>query len=54
MQDSTTIFERFSQRARKAMTCTWQEAIKLNHDYLGTEHMLLGIAVPYPLVRSFL
>jgi len=32
-----------SKRAGKAMTCAEKEAERLNHDYIGTEHILLGI-----------
>jgi len=37
------MFERFTERARKAMALANQEAQRLNHDYIGTEHALLGL-----------
>ena len=37
------MFERFTDRARKVMALANQEAQRYNHDYIGTEHMLLGI-----------
>ena len=37
------MFDRFTDRARKVITLARQEAQRLNHDYLGTEHILLGL-----------
>ena len=37
------MFERFTDRARKVMGFANQEAQRLNHDYIGTEHILLGL-----------
>jgi len=37
------MFERFTDRARKVMALANQEAQRFNHEYLGTEHMLLGL-----------
>ena len=37
------MFERFTDRARRAMTLANQEAMRLKHDHLGTEHLLLGL-----------
>ncbi len=37
------LFEKFTARARKVMGLARQEAERLNHDYIGTEHMLLGL-----------
>lgn len=37
------MYERFTDEARKAMQLATQEAIWFNHDYVGTEHMLLGL-----------
>src|SRR5512132_2541635 len=37
------MFERFTDRARKVMALANQEAQRLNHEYLGTEHILLGL-----------
>ncbi|MBL7073208.1 MAG: ATP-dependent Clp protease ATP-binding subunit [Candidatus Omnitrophica bacterium] len=36
-------FNRFTERARKVILLAKEEAKKLNHDYIGTEHMLLGL-----------
>ncbi|MEO0084862.1 MAG: ATP-dependent Clp protease ATP-binding subunit, partial [candidate division WOR-3 bacterium] len=35
--------ERFTERVRKVISLARQEAIRLHHDYIGTEHLLLGI-----------
>jgi len=37
------MFERFTDRARKVMQLARQEALRFNHDNVGTEHILLGI-----------
>ncbi|MBI4617373.1 MAG: ATP-dependent Clp protease ATP-binding subunit, partial [Planctomycetes bacterium] len=37
------MFDRFTDRARKVMTLARQEAQRLNHEYIGTEHILLGL-----------
>lgn len=37
------MFEKFSDRARKVMANANHEAHRLKHDYLGTEHILLGL-----------
>ncbi|MFH1023117.1 MAG: ATP-dependent Clp protease ATP-binding subunit [Planctomycetota bacterium] len=37
------MFDRFTERARKVMALARQEAQRLNHDYIGTEHILLGL-----------
>ncbi len=37
------MFDRFTDRARKVMTLARQEAQKFNHEYIGTEHILLGL-----------
>lgn len=36
-------YERFTDRARKAMQLANQAAQRMNHEYIGTEHMLLGV-----------
>src|SRR5438876_10530333 len=36
------MYERFTDRARKVMQLANQEAQRLNHEYIGTEHILLG------------
>lgn len=37
------MFERYSENARKVMERAAQEAQKLSHDHIGTEHILLGL-----------
>lgn len=37
------MYERFTDRARKTMAFANQEAQRLNHEYIGTEHILLGL-----------
>ncbi|HTV48078.1 MAG TPA: ATP-dependent Clp protease ATP-binding subunit [Phycisphaerae bacterium] len=36
-------YERFTDRARKVMALANQEAQRFNHEYIGTEHILLGL-----------
>ncbi|MDD5634273.1 MAG: Clp protease N-terminal domain-containing protein, partial [Candidatus Omnitrophica bacterium] len=36
-------FNRFTERARKVILLAKEEAKRLNHDYIGTEHILLGL-----------
>jgi ATP-dependent Clp protease ATP-binding subunit ClpA len=36
-------FERFSERARKVLQLAQEEAQRFNHNYIGTEHLLLGL-----------
>jgi ATP-dependent Clp protease ATP-binding subunit ClpA len=37
------MFERFTDRARKVMALANEEAQRFNHEYIGTEHILLGL-----------
>jgi len=37
------MFERFTDRARRAVVLAQHEARLLNHNYIGTEHLLLGL-----------
>jgi ribosomal protein S18 acetylase RimI-like enzyme len=37
------VFERFTDRARHAVVLAQEEARLLNHNYIGTEHLLLGL-----------
>jgi len=39
----TSRFEKFSERARRVLTSAQEEAQALNHSYIGTEHILLGL-----------
>ena len=36
-------FEKFSERARRVLTLAQEEAQRFNHNYIGTEHILLGL-----------
>ena len=36
-------FDRFTVRARKVLTLAQEEAQRLQHNYIGTEHLLLGL-----------
>ena len=36
-------FDKFSERARRVLTLAQEEAQRLNHSYIGTEHILLGL-----------
>jgi len=36
-------FEKFSERARRTLTLAQEEARHLNHSFIGTEHILLGL-----------
>jgi len=36
-------FEKFSERARRVLSLAQEEAQRFNHNYIGTEHVLLGL-----------
>ncbi len=36
-------FDRFTKRARRVLALAQEEALRLNHNYIGTEHLLLGL-----------
>ena len=36
-------FDKFTERARKVLTLAQEEAQRINHNYIGTEHLLLGL-----------
>src|SRR2546430_16197528 len=40
---SNEMFERFTDRARRVVVLAQEEARMLNHNYIGTEHILLGL-----------
>jgi ATP-dependent Clp protease ATP-binding subunit ClpC len=40
------MFERFTDQARRVVVIAQDEARRLNHDYIGTEHILLGLLRP--------
>jgi len=37
------MFERFTDRARRVVVRAQEEARRLDHDYVGTEHILLAL-----------
>ena len=37
------MFERFADRTRRVVVLAQEEARMLNHNYIGTEHILLGL-----------
>ena len=37
------MFERFTERARQVVVLAQEEARTLGHNYIGTEHILLGL-----------
>lgn len=37
------MFNRFTQRAQKVLQLAQEEAIRLKHESIGTEHILLGL-----------
>jgi len=39
----TSLFERFTDRARRVVVLAQDESRRLNHNYIGTEHILLGL-----------
>src|SRR5579872_1329862 len=43
MTMSNGSFDRFTERARKVLTLAQEEAQRFNHNYIGTEHLLLGL-----------
>ena len=38
------MFEQFTERARKVLGLAYEEAERLRHDYVGTEHVLVGLS----------
>ncbi len=36
-------FDKFTERARRVLTLAQEEALRFNHNYIGTEHLLLGL-----------
>ncbi|MBU4047278.1 ATP-dependent Clp protease ATP-binding subunit [bacterium] len=37
------MFKRYTEKAKRAIMIAQEEAINLNHDYIGTEHILIGL-----------
>ena len=48
----TDRFERFTERARRVLALAREEARRFNHNYIGTEHLLLGIAHDRDMVSA--
>ncbi|MFZ5353623.1 MAG: ATP-dependent Clp protease ATP-binding subunit [Bacillota bacterium] len=51
------VFDKFTERAQKVMVYAQEEAKSLNHSYIGTEHILLGLlregeSVAYQVLNS--
>lgn len=46
------MFDRFSEDARRSMSAARQAALEFGHDYIGTEHMLLGVLAPEDSVAA--
>src|SRR5215211_5500758 len=42
-EESRIVFERFTERARQVVVLAQEEARILKHNYIGTEHILLGL-----------
>src|SRR5690242_16130510 len=42
-EEKQQMFERFTDRARRVVVLAQEEARMLNHNYIGTEHILLGL-----------
>jgi len=36
-------FDKFTERARKVLSLAQEEAQRFQHNYIGTEHLLLGL-----------
>jgi tetratricopeptide (TPR) repeat protein len=41
--EATSIFEKFTEGARMALSLSQEEALRFQHTYIGTEHLLLGL-----------
>ena len=46
-------FEKFSERARRVLSLAQEEAQRFNHNYIGTEHILLGLVVAEWLLERY-
>lgn len=52
-EEGIPIFERFTQRARRVIILAQEQARLFNHNFLGTEHILLGLAYEEEGVAGF-
>lgn len=41
----SSLFDRLTERAKKVLQIAKQEAKRMNHDYVGSEHLLLGLLI---------
>ena len=48
------MFERFTPQARHVVVLAQEEARRLNHNYIGTEHILLGLLGERGIARRVL
>jgi ATP-dependent Clp protease ATP-binding subunit ClpC len=46
------VFERFTDRSRRALVLAQEEARRLNHSFIGTEHLLLGLIAEHEGVAA--
>src|SRR5919202_1485858 len=46
------MFERFTERARQVVVLAQEEARTLKHNYIGTEHILLGLDADSEKIRN--
>jgi ATP-dependent Clp protease ATP-binding subunit ClpC len=44
MSDVTTVYDRFTALAKRVLVAAGDAAASLGHDFIGTEHLLLGLA----------
>jgi hypothetical protein len=46
--DPYGLFERFTERTRRVVVLAQEQARALDHESIGTEHLLLGLPCPSP------
>ena len=51
---SPGFYDRFAEQARQAMLCSQQEAVGLESEFIGTEHLLLGLLATEGVARRVL
>ena len=44
MRTEATAFDRFGDRAKRVLALAQREAVRMGHDFIGTEHIFLGLA----------
>ena len=45
VQEMADRFDKFTERGRRVLTYGQEEAQRLGHSYIGTEHLLLGLTL---------